>query len=68
VFLSGNFETLHARMQARTQHFMPAQLLQSQLEILEPPAQALQLDIEMAPEEIVERIIKALYHFPGLLT
>lgn len=67
VFLNGNFETLHARMQARAQHFMPAQLLQSQLEILEPPAKALQLDIEIAPEEIVGRIIKALHDFPGLL-
>ncbi|MFZ4476622.1 MAG: gluconokinase [Saprospiraceae bacterium] len=67
VFLSGTFETLHARMQARTQHFMPAQLLQSQLETLEPPTQALQLDIELLPGEMVERISKALKDFPGLI-
>jgi gluconokinase len=45
VFLQGKPATIARRMLQR-QHFMPASLLQSQLETLEPPEDAIVLDIE----------------------
>lgn len=62
VFLSGSFETIYARMQARSQHFMPVELLQSQLETLEPPQNALELDIALSPAAMIQRIVQALDH------
>ncbi|PDS40066.1 gluconokinase [Rhizobium anhuiense] len=38
VFLEGSRDLLLSRMQARQGHFMPASLLDSQLQTLEPPA------------------------------
>lgn len=63
VFLTGNFETLQARMQARKDHFMPAHLLLSQLETLETPLDALSVDIEASPEAVVQAIINGLQAF-----
>jgi carbohydrate kinase (thermoresistant glucokinase family) len=62
VFLSGSFEVIHARMQARSQHFMPVELLQSQLETLEPPQYALELDITLSPAAMLQCIVQALEH------
>jgi len=62
VFLRGSFEIIHARMQARSQHFMPVELLQSQLETLEPPQNALELDITLSPAAMIQRIVQALDH------
>jgi gluconokinase len=45
VFLHGSLATLQARMHQR-RHFMPLSLLQSQLDTLEPPEDALLLHIE----------------------
>jgi gluconate kinase len=39
---------------------MPAALLDSQLATLEPPLDALTLDIELAPEQLVDKIVQAL--------
>src|SRR5262249_33095272 len=52
VHLSGTREELAARLGARSGHFMPPSLLDSQLADLEPPApdeQALTIDIEARP-------------------
>ncbi|MEM1096113.1 MAG: gluconokinase [Bacteroidota bacterium] len=49
VFLDGDFETIYARMQQRD-HFMPAEMLQSQFEALEPPTDALRLPITLTTE------------------
>jgi carbohydrate kinase (thermoresistant glucokinase family) len=56
IFLEGDYETIAGRMKNRTQHFMPASLLQSQFESLEIPLQACRISIEKEPEEIVEMI------------
>ena len=55
VHLHGPRELLAARLAARTAHYMPASLLQSQLDTLEPPGadeRALCLSIEHPPEQL----------------
>ena len=59
----GAFEVIAARIEARskeTGHYMPASLLQSQFETLEMCASALMVDIEMARQERVEFVLRAL--------
>ena len=56
VFLDGSPELLAERMGQRSDHFMPATLLASQLETLERPMDALTLDIKASPEELVAQI------------
>ncbi|WP_435577468.1 NAD(P)-binding domain-containing protein, partial [Gilvibacter sp.] len=55
VHLSGGFELIHNRMQLRS-HFMPASLLQSQFDTLEPLKEGLTLDITAAPEYLIYQI------------
>lgn len=57
VFLSGSRELLTQRLQQRKGHYMPPDLLQSQLDTLEPPKNALRIDISAHPEEIINQII-----------
>jgi len=59
VHLSGDYPLILERMQQR-QHFMKPAMLQSQFETLEPPADALTLDISRPPEELVAAIRRAL--------
>lgn len=60
IFLQGDRELLAARMAARTDHYMPPTLLDSQLATLEVPAprDALWCDVADSPENIVA----AAYH------
>lgn len=60
IYLRGNFETISQRLQTRKGHFMPASLLQSQFETLEPPDEAIVVDITHSPELIVERLIRQI--------
>lgn len=60
VHLSGSFEQIYERMKARKNHFMPSQLLKSQFNILENPVNALQIDINLTPENIVNTIKREL--------
>ena len=57
VFLHGTYDTIKHRLQGRVGHYMPGALLQSQFEALEPPANAIQVDIAVPPEVIVDQII-----------
>jgi carbohydrate kinase (thermoresistant glucokinase family) len=59
VFLHGSRELIAQRMQQR-EHFMPVALLDSQLSTLEPPAEAITVDISEPLENIVERIVGQL--------
>ncbi len=59
VYLNGSKEVIAARMRAR-EHFMPADLLDSQFALLEPPERALDLDISQAPEALVSSILSEL--------
>ncbi len=56
VHLSGSFEQINDRLNSRSNHFMPSELLQSQFDILEIPKEALHIDIRKAPENIIKTI------------
>ena len=57
VFLSGSPELLAERINKRSGHYMPPGLLQSQLETLEAPSNALTLDVIDSPETLVAQIM-----------
>ncbi|NBS56656.1 MAG: hypothetical protein EBS65_06290, partial [Betaproteobacteria bacterium] len=56
VFLRGDFESIRARVQSRQHKYMPASLLQSQFDTLEPPANALEIDATLDLSSAVQRI------------
>ncbi len=56
VWLHGEAPLIRARLAMRKGHFMPPALLDSQLETLEPPADALAVDVAPPPEAIVATI------------
>ncbi len=60
VHLRGSIELIRSRMQDRVHRYMPASLLESQFAALEPPAQAIEVDIAAAPEDCVQVISAAL--------
>ena len=63
LHLHGSPETLAARIGARTDHFMPASMLTSQMETLEPltaDEDGVSVDIDGTPTEIVQRALLAL--------
>ncbi len=59
IYLRGSREVLAARLAARRDHFFPLALLDSQLALLEEPADALTFSIELSPEAIVDAIVSA---------
>jgi len=60
VHLRADRETLARRLRERTGHFMPPYLLESQLETLEEPEDALVLDAGEDPGDLVERVVREL--------
>jgi gluconokinase len=56
VFLDGDRELIRARLLARHGHYMNPKLLDSQFAILEPPQDALRLDIADSPAVLAQRI------------
>ncbi len=56
VYLRGTREQLASRLAARTGHFAPPALLDSQLATLEEPRDALTLDIALPPAELADAI------------
>lgn len=56
IYLKGSAKEIQQRLQARSGHFMPATLLQSQFDALEEPTDAISVSINGTPEEIVESI------------
>jgi len=60
VFLNGSPDLLAERINQRSGHYMPPGLLQSQLETLEIPLNALTLDVNESPERLVDRIVTHL--------
>jgi carbohydrate kinase (thermoresistant glucokinase family) len=57
IYLKGSYELIKERLKQRTDHFMRQELLQSQFDDLEPPAEVLTLPVDYAPEEIVNQIL-----------
>jgi gluconokinase len=60
VYLAGDPSLIAERLRARAGHFMKAGMLSSQFADLEPPRDALTVDIAQSPEAIVTQIRKAL--------
>ena len=60
IFLKGTFRTIQKRLEERGGHFMPAHLLQSQFDDLQPPADAYVFDIKNKPQEIVSDILNKI--------
>jgi carbohydrate kinase (thermoresistant glucokinase family) len=60
VHLRGDIELIRDRLSLRKHRYMPASLLESQFATLEPPKDAIEVDIAQAPEECLEAILRAL--------
>ena len=67
VYLHGETALLRQRMAARTGHYMPASLLDSQLATLEPPAAdeaAIAVDIAPSTEQVANTVLARLQCTP----
>ncbi len=60
VFLDGDPTVIADRLQARRGHYMPASLLGSQLATLEPPSDAVRVDVGGEPETVVAQALAGL--------
>ncbi|MEY4939037.1 MAG: hypothetical protein RIQ93_772 [Verrucomicrobiota bacterium] len=59
VHLAGSFELIAARLGDRHNHFMKPEMLKSQFEALEPPENAVTVDVAQTPDAIVTEIRRA---------
>lgn len=63
LFLHGDHDLIASRMQARSNHYMPASLLDSQFEALQDPRgepDVVTLEIDTTPNEILARALSLL--------
>ncbi|RKI67723.1 gluconokinase [Corallococcus sp. AB049A] len=60
VYLHAPASVIRERLQKRLGHFMPASLLDSQLETMEVPDDAFTVDVTPPPDEIAGRIVAGL--------
>lgn len=60
VFLAGTNALIRERLEQRTGHFLPVELLDSQAATLEVPEDAIVADVSKPPREVVEDILAAL--------
>jgi carbohydrate kinase (thermoresistant glucokinase family) len=60
IFLHGGLELLKSRLQRREAHFFGSGLLQSQLDALEIPKQAISVDIGPPPDQIARQVLAEL--------
>jgi gluconokinase len=60
VYLNGSEELIRRRLASRKGHFMNPNLLHSQFETLEPPENAVQVDVAPGPEIIAAEIRRKL--------
>jgi gluconokinase len=60
VYLHGSEELIKKRLAARKGHFMNPNLLHSQVETLEPPADAIRVEVSGSPEEVGEEVLRKL--------
>src|SRR5690349_8232375 len=60
IYLKGDYETVAARLRARRDHYLDPDLLRDQFATLEEPAGALQIDVRLPVNIIVEQIRTAL--------
>ncbi len=60
IHLTGSFDLIENRLKMRQHKYMPASLLRSQFEALEPPVEAIHLNIEASVKDLAEQ---AFEHF-----
>ena len=60
VYLHGHRELIEERLADRKGHYMPASLLESQLAILEPPEDAICVDVDRSLDDILDEIMAQL--------
>jgi gluconokinase len=60
IYLRGSFELIRRRVEQRKHRYMPASLLKSQFETLEPSAKAIDVDISLDVETNVNAIVEQL--------
>jgi len=60
VHLQGDFGLIHARMRARSEHYMKPEMLRSQFASLEPPKNGITVKVDQSLEGITAQILKEL--------
>ena len=65
VYLKGRYEIIYRRLGLRQGHFASEKLLASQFAILEEPEEAVVVDVEQSPEDIVREIRRQMGLEPG---
>lgn len=65
VWLDGSPELISERLAARHHEFMNPDLLQSQFDTLEPPADAVRIVNDRTPEEVVDNILEKVETVKG---
>jgi gluconokinase len=60
VYLRANPALIRSRAESRRHRFMPAALVESQFAALEPPPNAIEVDVAATPDECVAAILTAL--------
>jgi len=56
IYLKGDFKIIQERLKKRLDHYMSPELLQSQLDTLEEPSEAITIDVSQPPEAVVREI------------
>ena len=60
VYLKGDYELIWQRMSARPDHYMQPEMLKSQLEALDEPADVLTIEAALPVNEIVDKILQSV--------
>ncbi len=60
IYLKGSYDQIFERMNKRVDHFMGANMLQSQFDTLEEPANAIAISIADSPETMIAKIREAI--------
>lgn len=60
VYLRGGFDLIRGRLEGRRHRYMPASLLRSQYDALEPPQRAIEVDVALDVETSLRTILAAL--------
>lgn len=61
IYLAGTKQEIQSRLEARSGHFMPPTLLDSQFATLEEPSNAIRVPISHSPGQIVDEIMSQLF-------
>lgn len=65
VYLRGSYDLISNRLEARHHHFMDPELLSSQFDILEPPRDAIVVEVDDDEATIVDEIVGKLRGWAG---